>query len=238
MEFKRTSVQQLLQVAAAESYSFRHGEIDTEHVLLAMLKTGGVETQALLRAGTNYSTLRKIVLSNNEPGTNENPTMQTSAAVRRLLLQARQIADQNNEKELFAEYVLLAILNDKSGLASVMLTIADVDKRAIYQNLVGAMRENQNEDTDSNLSRYGTNLNDEAKDGKIDPVIGRDREINRVIQILSRRTKKAWHSASFPEIFRTLCAIRWSIPLIWQRSLPGRNIAAILSSASPIPSMN
>lgn len=189
MEFKRTSVQQLLQVAAAESYSFRHEEIDTEHVLLAMLKTGGVETQALLRAGTNYSTLRKIVLSNNEPGTNENPTMQTSAAVRRLLLQARQIADQNNEKELFAEYVLLAILNDKSGLASVMLTIADVDKRAIYQNLVGAMRENQNEDTDSNLSRYGTNLNDEAKEGKIDPVIGRDREINRVIQILSRRTK-------------------------------------------------
>lgn len=189
MEYKRTSVQQLLQAAAAESYSFRHSVIDTEHVLLAMMKTGGMETQALLRAGANYNTLRKIVLNNNEPGTDENPSMQTSASVRRLLEQARQIALQNNEQEIFAEYVLFAILNDKSGMASVMLTIADVDKRMVYQNLVGMLRENHKQDQESNLSEYGKNLNEEAEAGKIDPVIGRDREINRVIQILSRRTK-------------------------------------------------
>lgn len=189
MEYKRTSVQQLLQAAAAESYSFHHSVIDTEHVLLAMLKTGGMETQALLHAGANYNTLRKIVLNNNEPGTDENPSMQTSAAVRRLLEQARQIALQNNEQEIFAEYVLFAILNDKSGMASVMLTIADVDKRMVYQNLVGMLRENHKQDRESNLSEYGKNLNEEAQAGKIDPVIGRDREVNRVIQILSRRTK-------------------------------------------------
>lgn len=189
MEYKRTSVQQVLQAAAAECYSLRHSAIDTEHVLLAMMKTGGMETQALVRAGANYNTLRKILLNNTEPGTDENPSIQTSAAVRRLLEQARQIALQNNEQEIFAEYILFAILNDKSGMASVMLTIADVDKRSIYQNLVGMLKANHKKDKESNLSEYGKNLNEEAEAGNIDPVIGRDREINRVIQILSRRTK-------------------------------------------------
>lgn len=189
MEYKRTSVQQLLQGAAAESFSFRHATIDTEHVLLAMMKTGGIETEALTKAGANYNTLRKIVLSNNEPGSSPTPSTHTSSAVRRILEQARQIAMQNGEEDVFAEYVLFAILNDKSGLASVMLTIADVDKRAVYQNLVEMLREQRQTGGETNLDQYGKNLNEEAEAGEIDPVVGRDQEINRVIQILSRRTK-------------------------------------------------
>lgn len=189
MEYKRTSVQQLLQAAATECFSFRHATIDTEHLLLAMLKTGGIETQALQRAGANYNTLRKIVLSNNEPGSTATPSTHTSASVRQLLDQARQIAVQNGESEVFAEYVLFAILNDKSGLASVMLTIADVDRSMVYQYLSALLRENRSRGKETNLDEYGKNLNEEAERGDIDPVIGRDREINRIIQILSRRTK-------------------------------------------------
>ncbi|MDD7593475.1 MAG: ATP-dependent Clp protease ATP-binding subunit [Peptoniphilaceae bacterium] len=189
MEYKRTSVQQLMQAAAAESFSFRHATIDTEHLLLAMMKTGGIETQALTQAGANYNTLRKIVLSNNEPGSSPTPSTHTSAMVRRLMEQARQIASQNGENEVYAEYVLFAILNDKSGLAPVMLTIADVDRRQVYQNLVALLRENRPKTRDTNLDEYGRNLNEEAENGDIDPVIGREKEINRIIQILSRRTK-------------------------------------------------
>lgn len=189
MEYKRTSIQKLLQTAAAESYALRHPDIEVEHILLAMMKTGGIETAALINAGANYNSFRKITISNNEPGINPPANTQTGAQVRRLLEQARQIAQQNGEKEVFAEYVLFAILNDKTGVGSVMLTIADVDKRNVYQNLVELMRENKRRSGDSNLAQFGKNLNEEAREGNIDPVIGREREINRVIQILSRRTK-------------------------------------------------
>lgn len=189
MEYNRTPVQALLQLAAEESYALNHPLIDTDHLLLAMLKTGGMETRALVKAGANYNTMKKVVLSNNEPGSSPNPSLQTSPAVRRILEQARQIAQQNGEKEVYAEYVLFAILNEKTGLGSIILTIADVDKRQVYQNLVEMLREGKKQESDSNLTQFGKNLNEEAKAGAIDPVIGRESEINRVIQILSRRTK-------------------------------------------------
>lgn len=189
MEFKRTPMQNLMQAAAAESFSFRHEVIDSEHLLLAMLKTGGSETYALTQAGANYNTLRKVVLSNSEIGSSAQPATHASSSARRLIEQAQQMAQQNGEKEVYAEYVLLAILNDRTSLAAVMLTIADVNKQSVYHNLVNAIQEEKASEEKTNLSTYGSNLNDQAKNGKIDPIIGRDKEINRVVQILSRRTK-------------------------------------------------
>lgn len=189
MEFKRTPMQNLMQAAAAESFSFRHEVIDSEHLLLAMLKTGGPETHALTQAGANYNTLRKVVLSNSEIGSSAQPATHSSSSARRLIEQAQQMAQQNGEKEVYAEYVLLAILNDRTSLAAVMLTIADVNKQSVYHNLVNAIQEEKASEEQTNLSTYGSNLNDQAKNGKIDPIIGRDKEINRVVQILSRRTK-------------------------------------------------
>ncbi len=189
MEFKRTPMQSLMQASAAESFSFRHDVIDSEHLLLAMLKTGGPETHALTQAGANYNTLRKVVLSNSEIGSSAQPATHASSSARRLIEQAQQMAQQNGEKEVYAEYVLLAILNDRTSLAAVMLTIADVNKQAVYHNLVNVIQEEKATEEQTNLSTYGSNLNEQAKNGKIDPVIGRDKEINRVVQILSRRTK-------------------------------------------------
>ncbi|MDY3052159.1 MAG: ATP-dependent Clp protease ATP-binding subunit [Ndongobacter sp.] len=189
MEYKRTPLQALMQLAAAESYSLRSDSIEVEHVLLAMMKTAGPETEALTRAGANYNTLRKVILSNSEPGTATQPPTQASSGLRRLLDQARQIAAQNGEKEVWAEYVLLGMLNDRSSMVSVMLTVADIDKQQIYQTLISRIQEGRKAEDESNLAKYGKDLNEQARQGKIDPVIGRQEEINRVIQILSRRTK-------------------------------------------------
>ncbi|MDD7543160.1 MAG: ATP-dependent Clp protease ATP-binding subunit [Peptoniphilaceae bacterium] len=189
MEYNRTTVQQLLQAAAEESFALNQGVIDSQHILMAMMKTGGVETEALTKAGANYATLSKIAMNNEDVEKTSTHPAHLSSSVRALLDQARQISQQNGEETLYAEYVLFAILNDRSSFASVMLTIADVDKKVIYQNLVNSMQKNKSTDEKSNLKRYGKNLNEEAEKGKIDPVIGRDTEINRVIQILSRRTK-------------------------------------------------
>lgn len=189
MEYRRSPVQKLMQLAARESYSLYHESVDTEHLLLAMMKTGGIETQALVQAGANYDTLRKIVVNNSEEGTSTSPGKRTSIAVRRMMQQAQQMASQNGDREVYADHFLLVLLNDRTSLAHVMLTIADVDKKAIYQYIVEAMQDYHEEDDSSNLARYGTNLNRKAEEGKIDPIIGRDKEMNRVIQILSRRTK-------------------------------------------------
>ncbi len=189
MALKRTPLQLLMQQAAAESFSFRREAIDTEHVLLAMLKTGGPETEALIRAGANYRTLRKIVEANAESGLANQPASTPTAALRQLLGQASGIARQNGESEVYADYVLFALLNDRESLAALMLTVADVDKRVVYQTLIELLRAGQEKKEESNLSKFGKNLNLLAEQGEIDPVVGRAREINRVIQILSRRTK-------------------------------------------------
>ncbi len=189
MGLKRTESQKLMQLAAMECQAFRQELIDTEHILLAMMKTGGIETEALVKAGANYNTLRKIVMSNSGEGTSFGMPSQTTEAVRGLFARAGGIARQNGEKAVYADHLLLAILNDKSGMASVMLTIADVDKKQVYSFLIDAFRAGMSDKGDENLNRYARNLNSEAQKGRIDPVIGRDMEINRTIQILSRRSK-------------------------------------------------
>ena len=189
MAYKRTSIPELMQAAANESFSFRHAMIDTAHLLLAMMKTGGAETMALTRAGASYDQLRRVALNNSEAGTASAPPTNGSRSVRHLLEQANTIAKQNGIGELSAEYVLLALLNDRTSLASVMLNVTAVDRKVAYNELIGVIREQKQASETSNLSKYGTNLNARAQAGKIDPVIGRSEEINRVIQILARRTK-------------------------------------------------
>lgn len=189
MAFKRTESHKLMQLAAIECQTFRQNTIDTEHLLLAMMKSGGIETEALIKSGANYNTLRKIVMSNTGEGTSIGLPSMTSGAVRSIFAGAGSIARQNGEKVVYADHILLSILNDKTSLASVMLTIADVDKKQVYRYLMEAFREINENAADGNLGRYAKNLNLEAEKGRIDPVIGRDREVNRVIQILSRRTK-------------------------------------------------
>lgn len=189
MESKRTPIQQLMQVAAEECHSFRHEFIGTEHLLLAMMKSGGPETQALFHAGANYSTLRSLVDQSLGTQNAVSPAKTTSPETRQLLEQSRQIALQNGEKEIYAEYVLFAILNSPRSYAFIMLSLAEVDRKQIYQYLTLELQQAKDHDRESNLEKYGKNLNRLAEEGKIDPVIERDREINRVIQILSRRTK-------------------------------------------------
>lgn len=189
MAYKRTSIPELMQAAANESFSFRHPVIDTEHLLLAMMKTGGPETLALTKAGANYDNLRKVVLNNSEPGAASQPPTTGSGTVRRILEQAQTIAKQNGIDEMSAEYVLLALLNDRASLVAMMMNVTAIDRKVAYNELIGTIREQKQDEDTSNLSKYGTNLNARAQAGKVDPVIGRSKEINRVIQILARRTK-------------------------------------------------
>ena len=184
----------LTQQARRESYSLNHDYIGTEHLLLALMKTGSKATKALEAAGANYELLRSIVINNIGKGTAVRPATEYSKKVRKILETARFYANNRRALATSEEDVLLAILNDEDSFTNIMFLLSGVDKETIKKQLLSMARARKSEgatnsEFSENITKYATNLNEMAKAGKIDPVIGREEEIKRIIQILMRRTK-------------------------------------------------
>lgn len=184
----------LTQQARRESYSLNHDYIGTEHLLLALMKTGSVATKALEAAGANYDLLRQVVINNIGKGQAMRPATEYSKKVRQILELARLNANKYGQASAGEEDVLFAILEDDDSLTNIMFLLSGVEKEIVRRNLKELLQDQapqagSNKDLSENVSNYARDLNDEAETGKIDPVIGRDDEIERFIQILMRRTK-------------------------------------------------
>lgn len=184
----------LTQQARRESYSLNHDYIGTEHLLLALMKTGSNATKALEAAGANYELLRSIVINNIGKGTAVRPATEYSKKVRQTLERARFYANNRRALATSEEDVLLAILNDEDSFTNIMFLLSGVEKETIKKQLLTFAKAKKQEGKanakfSENITKFTTNLNEMAKEGKIDPVIGREDEITRIIQILMRRTK-------------------------------------------------
>lgn len=184
----------LTQQARRESYSLNHDYIGSEHLLLALMKTDSVATKALEAAGANYDLLRQVVINNIGKGQAIRPATEYSKKVRQILELARLNANKFGNSSAGEEDVLFAILADDDSLTNIMFLLSGVEKEVVKRNLKELLQDQNPEvasikDLSENVSNYARDLNEEAESGKIDPVIGRDDEIERVIQILMRRTK-------------------------------------------------
>ena len=179
--------------ARRESYSLSHDYIGVEHLLLALMKTGSLATKALEEAGANYELLRSIVINNIGKGSAVRPAKEYSNKVRQIFDRARLFAQKRKKISASEEDVLLAILNDDDSFTNLMFMLSGLDKKIIRDNLIRLQNEEKSSNTSNNLSenlkKFAKNLNEMAEAGKIDPVIGREDEVERVIQILLRRTK-------------------------------------------------
>ena len=180
--------------ARRESYSLNHDYIGSEHLLLALMKTGSIANKALEKSGANYDLFRSIVINNIGRGTCQRPATEFSKNVRDIFERARQIAMKRKSSMASEEDVLLSIINDDDSFTNLMFLLSGIDKNIIANNLENMLREVYKANASSsefseNVSKFTNNLNDLAKAGKIDPVIGRDDEIERLIQILMRRRK-------------------------------------------------
>ncbi|EEB35068.1 ATPase family associated with various cellular activities (AAA) [Anaerococcus hydrogenalis DSM 7454] len=179
--------------ARRESYSLSHDYIGVEHLLLALMKTGSLATKALEEAGANYELLRSIVINNIGKGSAVRPAKEYSNKVRQILDRARFFAQKRRKVSASEEDVLLAILNDDDSFTNLMFMLSGLDKKIIRDNLIRLQNDEKSgkssKSLGENLKKFAKNLNDLAESGKIDPVIGRNGEIERVIQILLRRTK-------------------------------------------------
>ncbi len=177
----------------------QHSEIDVEHVVLALLRqTDGVAPQIVSRLGGNVEQLSNLLQErlNQLPkvyGANRQPYL--SQRLDNVLNNAQSEADRLRDEFVSCEHILLSAVDEaENGFAGRTLRAAGVTREAIYQVLTsirgGQRVTDQNpEGKYASLEKYGRDLTELAQNGKLDPVIGRDEEVRRVVQVLSRRTK-------------------------------------------------
>jgi len=176
----------------------QHQQVDVEHLLLSLLnQSEGIAVPLLKKLGVDPEVLRKELLQNlkDRPRISGTGIGQLYATPRlnQTFDQAQIEAGQLRDEYISVEHIFLGILAG-NGFASELLKRHGVTRERVLTSLVtirGSQRiTDQNpEDKYQALTRYGRNLTDLARRGKLDPVIGRDDEIRRVIQVLSRRTK-------------------------------------------------
>jgi ATP-dependent Clp protease ATP-binding subunit ClpB len=191
--------QEALQEAKSITERKQHQQIDVEHLLSALLaQKDGIVVPILQKLGANPD----LIHSQLENELNRIPQVTgrgagqvyLSGRVNDILNAAWKEAEALTDEYLSTEHLLIAIADEKQGASYQMLRRNGVTKDAIFrvlQEIRGTQRvTDQNpEDKYQALKRYSRDLTEEARKGKLDPVIGRDDEIRRVIQVLSRRTK-------------------------------------------------
>ncbi len=199
MNYEKLTVkaQEALQNAGSLQNRYHHSSIDPEHMLTALLEQeGGVIPPLFDKLGADRQEIRreleeKLGKKPRAYGDTVQPSMSPQLAT--IFQQSEREADGLKDEYVSTEHILLAILNTKSDLAK-MLTAHGITRDAVLKSLQ-EIRGNQRV-TDQNpenryqvLEKYCRDLTDLARKEKLDPVIGRDEEIRRIMQVLSRRTK-------------------------------------------------
>ncbi|MBQ0728047.1 MAG: ATP-dependent chaperone ClpB [Thalassolituus oleivorans] len=190
-----------LQNALAESQSLAlgedHNQIDTVHVLLALLEQPSSSIKDVLRrCSVNVPELEKTlrgVLKDQPRVSSPDGNIQIAPELGRLLNLADKEAQKRGDQFVSSELFLLVALGDKGAtgraLAEVKLTSDAIDKAITEMRGGEAVNDANAEDNRQALGKYCIDLTERAEAGKLDPVIGRDDEIRRTIQVLQRRTK-------------------------------------------------
>jgi len=203
MRFDRFTerAQEAAQRAAEIIQRYGHNQIDTEHILLALIEQpGGVIPQILetLKVDSSALTERLDYILRTSPKANifggGAGQVFITPRVKRIIDLANEEANRLKDEYISTEHIFLAILSERSTPAARLLEGAGVTRERVYeavQQMRGGQRvtDPQAETRYRTLERFSRDLTQMARGGKLDPVIGRDTEIMRVIQILSRRTK-------------------------------------------------
>ena len=193
--------QRVLSLAQEAALELGHDYVGTEHVLIGLTKVkNGVAAKALEELGLVTEDIFEAVEEHVGRGNKKATSIYMTPRVKHVLELAIQVANQMDHNYVGTEHILLGLLSDGSGVAVAILRAMNIRSNDVVEairSILGSNKGSNNggqEGINSNndlgeLSDFATDLNESAKQGKIDPVIGRDTEIQRVIQILSRRTK-------------------------------------------------
>ena len=193
--------QRVLSFAQEAALELGHDYVGTEHVLIGLTKVkNGVAAKALAELGIVTEDIFEAVEEQVGRGNKKATSIYMTPRVKHVLELAIQVANRMNHNYVGTEHILLGLLSDGGGVAVGILRAMNIRSNDIVEAIRHILGSNTNGDDNGHegashngdlgdLADFATDLNESAKQGKIDPVIGRDTEIQRVIQILSRRTK-------------------------------------------------
>lgn len=206
MERYTPQAKEALTLAVSAAEALNHGYVGTEHLLIGLLKEGeGVAAKVLEENGVDVNRVIDLVSQLIAP----NPTIQTASRTtytpraRRVIENSYREAVRFKANQIGTEHILIAILRESDSVAGRLLNTMGINIQKLYLDLLSAMGEDapavrddlqsgrgsRNTNATPTLDEYSRNLTQMAREGKLDPVIGREKEIRRLIQILSRRTK-------------------------------------------------
>ena len=197
--------QMALAYAERAARNLKQSYVGTEHILLGLLKEGtGVAATVLIEGGVEEYRLKEMIQELVAP---ESVVMLAerdgySPRAEKVLDEARRQAERFHSDKIGTEHILLALLKEGENVAVRILNTMGISIQKLYVEVLAAMgedkslykedlgrKQNRKKGSVSTLEQYSRDLTALARDGKLDPVIGREDEIRRVIQILSRRTK-------------------------------------------------
>jgi ATP-dependent Clp protease ATP-binding subunit ClpB len=185
--------QELVQTAQQLAQGASHPQIDNDHFLSALLEVDSLQF-VYDQSQLNLPLVRQLAEKNLESKAKvEGGQLSLSAESNRLLTSAQSIAKEMKDEFVAVEHVLQALINGKTKAAQLLkdqgLTAKQVREAIAKLRQGKRVTSASAENTYQSLSKYARNLNQMAQEGKLDPVIGRDDEIRRILQILTRRTK-------------------------------------------------
>ncbi len=195
--------QHVIYYAQEEARAMNYPAVGTEHLLLGILREGeSVASKALTNMGVDLQKTREIVLQLLSPG--QDPVgdeIAITPRVKKVLVLAQDEAAHWGVNYIGTEHLLLGILREGEGVASQVLAQLGVEPEKVRKQVIALLGGANPMDVNTGsakgmggknrptLDEFGRNLNEMVRQGKIDPVIGRETEIERVIQVLCRRTK-------------------------------------------------
>ena len=187
----------VLQFAQDTAQKFHHDYVGTEHILLGLvLNKDGIAGLILSQLGLTSENVTRAIEQQVGWGTDTSGKLRLTPRTKRVMEIAVREANRLEQNYVGTEHLLFGILAEGTGMAVQILEDMDIDPDLVSQRLSELMNDSDaagseagGEKKGGDLSQFGRDLNEWAKKDKVDPVIGREQEISRVIQILSRRTK-------------------------------------------------
>ncbi len=190
-------VRKILHLAHDEALRFKNNFIGTEHLLMAMIKEGeGVGAMVLINLGIELGELRKNIENSIQPGPGGKIDVPFSNEARICLNYAMEEAKNFGHSYVGTEHLLLGVIRTPDSLGSQVLESVGVDYETVKNEIVQLLRpegvvtsKTRSKQRSSALDLFSRDLSQLAREEKLDPIIGRENEIERVIQVLSRRKK-------------------------------------------------
>lgn len=175
--------------AKKEMYNLKHPYVGSEHLLLAILKDNNLISKKLKEFNLTYDKLKEEIINVIGTGSIETEWFLYTPLLKRIMENAIINSKENNDGEVTIEHLFTSLLEEGEGVAIRIMIGMNIDIDKLYNEFSYRFINKTRKHQKLTIEELGTNLNEKAKNKELDPVIGREQEIKRLLEILCRRTK-------------------------------------------------